>query len=493
MGFPDGWGFYKTRNIKRASGALSNWQARLVIAEGSSDVIGSELVTNGDGESTTGWTTYQCSVASVDGGYSGKCFQVTDAAASGSNQIYRDITSLVTVGKRYRLSGYVKSGTSGDELYKFAVHDSVWGWQEYILGTSSSEWVYVSKDFILTQTAATIRISFLKNSYTDGTMLFDSISLVEIADITLGGHAKTDFGDLRFSNSANGPLDYFIDHVDGTTPNQAAHIDVEIDSVATSDTQIKVWYGNSSATSESSSANTFILFDDFERGNDGDAVGGDWTVSAGTCEIDTAQKYAGTRSFRAVGSVGGGGLATIPMTAASGEYAIQVWMRKQDAAWASLLAHGDGAKRLSLFANTSEDITTHDGSTYNDTGANSTNDTWQLYEVNNIDFSAGTFDVYQDNSLIKSGATMATSSANEDNIRIGCGSFAADVWIDNLIVRQWNATPPEWQGDGWSAEQSNSGGEVTGPAGIKSVNGILSAAIKSRNTTAWSAIKALNN
>ena len=491
MGFPDGWSYYKTRNIKRASGALSNWQARLMIAENGATAYRHFKIQVSQALNSTTQVLFTL-ISLYD--ENGDLFSPNNMTADNSPSPY-----VVTASSEY--------STSYKKYYAFSTTAGSWRsndadrWIALDIGEGNAKilrsysiknennydpisWtVYGSNDG---STWIPLHAATGQNNWSDGeTRTFDILCLE--------GHAKTDFGDLRFSNSANGPLDYFIDHVTGTTPNQVAYVDVEIDSVATSDTQVKCWYGNSSATSESSSANTFIVGDDFERGNDGDAVGGDWTVATGTCELDTAQAYGGTRSFRAVGSVGGGGLATIPMTAASGEYAIQVWMRKQDAAWASLLAHGDGAKRLSLFANTSEDITTHDGSTYNDTGANSTNDTWQLYEVNNIDFSAGTFDVYQDNSLIKSGATMATSSANEDNIRIGCGSFAADVWHDNMVVRNWRATPPEWQGDGWSAEQTYSGGEVTGPAGIKSVNGILSAAIKSRNTTAWSAIKALNN
>jgi len=33
--FPDNWSYYKSRAIKRDSGAIQNWQSRLIIAESS--------------------------------------------------------------------------------------------------------------------------------------------------------------------------------------------------------------------------------------------------------------------------------------------------------------------------------------------------------------------------------------------------------------------------------------------------------------------------
>lgn len=459
MAFPDGWSYYKTRNIKRSSGALSNWQARLAIAEGSSDVIGSELVTNGGfGSNTTGWATYQCSIDSVAGGQSGSCLQVT--RTSGTTQHASQTVALAT-GKRYRLSGYIKSGTSGDEGYQIRFQlGGVWSSHYIISGTTSSEWVYVSTDFVHTETG-TMYVQCSKQSETAGTMLFDEISVKEIADITLEGHAKTDLSDLRFSNSANGPLDYFIDHIDGTTPNQVAYVDVEIDSVATSDTLVKCWYGNSSATSESSGANTFVIYKDFESGADGtsiDVADEDWTIVTGTVEIDTAQKYSGSASARvACGSADAS--ASIVLAEASGVYSIRSVFRKTNSASYVFpcTGYGGASKRVAVRIKSDETIEyVNSGGTAVDTGADCAVDSWVSLEINNIDFSAGTYDIYYNDALIKSGAEMHTYSAHQDTIRIwgsSSGGAGNDFWIDNFVVRNWRSTPPEWQGDGWSAEQ----------------------------------------
>ena len=453
MAFPSGWTYYKTRDIKRASGALSNWQARLVIAaEGSSDVVSSELVTGGDFESTSGWSAYQGTIASVSGGQSGNCCQLTQTSGEYS-KVERTIT--LVKGQRYRLTGYIKSGTSGDESYEIGVRNNDYVYDAKITGTTSGEWVQVSQDFDFAHDVSPIYIRFQKNTGTSGTMLFDEISVKKIANITLEGHGKTDFSDLRFSNTSDGALDYFIDHVDGTTPNQVAYVDVEIDSVATSDTLVKCWYGNSSATSESSAANTFIIYDDFERGNDGDAVGGDWTVTQGTLEIDTAQKYAGTRSMRLAGGATTP-QCTIPLTAANKEYEIKYRIRKTSNAGTFYLFHGNGTNLINVSIDVNENLKyTNTAESLIDTGINVSYDAWHELAIDNIDFDNNAFDLYLDGSLVGSALQMRSKSWFSSVIGLQSSATTAndDFWIDNFVVRNWRSTPPEWQGDGWSAEQ----------------------------------------
>lgn len=94
-------------------------------------------------------------------------------------------------------------------------------------------------------------------------------------DVDCGGNCKSDFSDLRFT-AADGTtlLDYWIESVSGTTPNQLAAIWVEFDSIGTGDTTFYMYYGYASATAVSNGDNTFILFDDFE---DGSINGSKWT------------------------------------------------------------------------------------------------------------------------------------------------------------------------------------------------------------------------
>jgi hypothetical protein len=82
----------------------------------------SDLVTNGGFDTdTTGWTADNTTLASVTGGQSGNCLELTATAGTGQ-YAYQDVTT--EVGKLYRLKAYVKSGTSGDEAFRIRAYDN---------------------------------------------------------------------------------------------------------------------------------------------------------------------------------------------------------------------------------------------------------------------------------------------------------------------------------------------------------------------------------
>lgn len=81
--------------------------------------------------------------------------------------------------------------------------------------------------------------------------------------VDCGGLCKIDFGDLRFTNASGDELDYWIESVSGTTPNQLATVWVEFDSVGTTDTTFYMYYGNATASTASDGSTTFLFFDDF--------------------------------------------------------------------------------------------------------------------------------------------------------------------------------------------------------------------------------------
>ena len=124
------------------------------------------------------------------------------------------------------------------------------------------------------------------------------------AEIGLNLHGQDDFDDLRFTGS-NGVtlLDYWIDPSQYVSGEYAVGW-VELGSVGTSATNIFIYYGNASATSISNGTNTFILFDNFERGNDGGTIGGAWTEYTDHVHISTDHAFSGTRSAKWVGAAG---------------------------------------------------------------------------------------------------------------------------------------------------------------------------------------------
>jgi len=90
-------------------------------------------------------------------------------------------------------------------------------------------------------------------------------------EVDCGWNCKSDFSDLRFTGSDGTTLlDYWIENITGTTPNQLATVWVQND--ATPSTTCYMYYGKADATAVSNGANTFIKFDDFEWANNDDPI-----------------------------------------------------------------------------------------------------------------------------------------------------------------------------------------------------------------------------
>lgn len=270
-------------------------------------------------------------------------------------------------------------------------------------------------------------------------------------EVDCAGHVMTSFADLRFTNSENEPLDYWIESITGTTPNQLATVWVECDYIGTAATVFYMYYGNPAATSESSGANTFILFDDFERGADGDTVGGSWTEDAAHVHISTEQDignttgYTGTRAAKLVGFSTTYPDMTIPLTPADGTYSINLRAFKENASRNLQFSQGNGSLIIQVRIADTEAIQYHNGSAWIDAGASVTADAWALIGIKNINFTAGTFDIYKDDAIIKSGATMVSSAVRNGVFFVrGSNVTGEDGWIDNFRVNNWRSTAPAY-------------------------------------------------
>ena len=79
-------------------------------------------------------------------------------------------------------------------------------------------------------------------------------------NVTCNGHAKSDFGDIRFISSANTALSFWLRNY---TANTQATFWVNN---SLNDTSIWMYYGNSGASTTSNGSNTFYFFDDFSNG-----------------------------------------------------------------------------------------------------------------------------------------------------------------------------------------------------------------------------------
>jgi hypothetical protein len=266
------------------------------------------------------------------------------------------------------------------------------------------------------------------------------------------GNVLSSFNDLRFTKlDGTTLLDYWIESISGASPNQLATVWIEFDSIGTGDTTFYVYYGKVGASAVSNGANTFIVFDDFERGSDGDTVGGNWTEKAAHVHISTEQEYTGiashTRSAKFIGAT------TIPEAelpvTASDNISIMFRAYKETAAGFTFgQSNTGGVKLLWIKWDTDETLMY-----INSLGAWSasistiTADTWHLFEFNNFVWASGYCDIYCDGTKLATVSGMVSDSvgiANKIHLREREASAGKDCWVDNVIVRNYRSTEPIW-------------------------------------------------
>ena len=114
------------------------------------------------------------------------------------------------------------------------------------------------------------------------------------ADFHVEGHSalfpsdKNDSGDLRFTdNDETTLLDFWVEKVEGSSPNRTAWCWVEVADDLGSDVDIYIYYGNSSASNVSNGDNTFLFFDDFDDGDYTDK----WTVDGNSWSETSGDDY----------------------------------------------------------------------------------------------------------------------------------------------------------------------------------------------------------
>jgi hypothetical protein len=129
----------------------------------------------------------------IGGGKIGNCIQLT-RTSSTAQSVQQTVT--LEIGKIYKASCYIKSGTSGNETCVLLAQQ---GGTEYaIQGISSGSWVLYTVTFEATHTSVTFIMR--KWSATAGTMLFDEATLYEIRPCSTAADTKA--ADLHSKTSS---------------------------------------------------------------------------------------------------------------------------------------------------------------------------------------------------------------------------------------------------------------------------------------------------
>lgn len=181
-----------------------------------------------------------------------------------------------------------------------------------------------------------------------------------------------------------------------------------------------------------------IYSDNFESGSDGDTIGSPWVEEIAHVHVSTEQAYSGTRSMKLVGG-GTNPVVYIPLIHADG-MSIQQQIYKPLASYSGkdvYIYHGDATHYIDILLNGWGDVKYYDTTGLKDTGADITPDAWQLLEINNIDWTAHTYDILLNGVLIKASAAMnAGDPTTADKLYYSGSIFAGyDSYIDDVIIR----------------------------------------------------------
>jgi len=148
------------------------------------------------------WTGTNATLASIAGGQSGNCLQITRTGAD--LQVAASDAITVVSGSLYTLTIWVKSGTSGAESFRATIEEA--GVEKAVTGgTSSASWVAYRLSYLAS--AASCVIKLVKNTATAGTMLFDTVTLEEIPVRVYASTIFTDAGKILLDETPTRWLD----------------------------------------------------------------------------------------------------------------------------------------------------------------------------------------------------------------------------------------------------------------------------------------------
>lgn len=286
-------------------------------------------------------------------------------------------------------------------------------------------------------------------------------------DVDCGGKCASDFDDLRFTNSDETTLlDYWIEEITGTTPNQLAKVWIEFDSIGTGNTTFYMYYGNSGASAVSSGANTFIFFDDFNR-SDSDTVGSPWT--------ETANKFSiNTNRLKCYTSVEGEAIVWAQHPTWSGDTTVEAKMMISTSGYQFRFdVYGrNNNNNFSMYLNKDNACSYLNSGGWNNTDVTCSADTWYIYGIRNRDATNPTADYFINrvSKATNQSYYVDTKRARDVHFRVyweNSGGF-----VDWVLSRKTDGTAPAW--GSWGSEVAAS----TGHPASKRMGGIPFAAIR---------------
>ncbi len=268
-------------------------------------------------------------------------------------------------------------------------------------------------------------------------------------DVDCGGLCLSTFNDIRFTKSDGTTLlDYWIESITGTSPNQLATVWIEFDSIGTSATTFYMYYGNSSASAASSGDNTFIFFDHFDYSWSGQTK---WSGDTGSASINTS----------ILSMVGANAVKQIVSNIDSGQVncALRAYAKVKDlaASYDFVGLSTETRSHHAIIYNNADNgiirqvVQSKDGTTSSRSTSNWTSDLWRIYDILVV---GGTKSRYLQNGTELTGSPKTTNPPNT-NLKAAIAAYKSDsvVQLDWVLIRKYEDTEPSW--GTWGSQESS--------------------------------------
>ena len=272
--------------------------------------------------------------------------------------------------------------------------------------------------------------------------------------------SQTDFDDIRFTDD-NGKteLDYWMEEYTGSGD---ATFWVEVaDSLEVSG-MFYMYYGNSSVSTTSEGADTFIFFDDFEDDDNlaiWDDVGGDWSTQDSVVKMGT---------YAAYGDSGGGRQAYyVPAAAITYDFMVHTWFRVVEIVDSryKYAIHGNGDTSVAGVIAHQDDWMWWNGGKVVYEAATVVVDTWYRVEAS-FSFTDDEVKFWRDGSLIGTRDFDDYNAANvaylDDIGMLTDGGAGYDQYQDDFYIREWVLIEPTVMTASLEQQAEVSGASVPG-------------------------------
>lgn len=446
-----GWLYRKSITLSRASGAVTDYQMIAYIGESerfsphnmTSNILPAPFIASASTELKDAFRAFD--------GTTGNAWIAN--ATTGWLKIYsgglrpRRLTSYTIIGSN---TGE-PAGNRSPKAWTVQGSNDDTNWTTVDTVTNETGWGASESRTYICDSPSSTAFSYYKIDITENNGDVGYVSITEWylngPDSSCAGKGETDFSDLRFTASDGTTLlDYWIESISGSTPNQIATVWIKFNSIGTDATTFYMYYGNSGASAYSNGDNTFLIFDDFSGsfpGSKWDGTTARGSVSSGVLTVTNNGTWAGFASVATTGVANCRLRGNVKTNSLVSTWGLSDTNNLSPTHFNRIFSIGTAIR-----------IGSKDGATASDTA----NTTLTRNAYKNIDMYVlgGTNMRVFENGSECSLSPKTTNPSNSTGLKIsfwaGDSTTGASILVEWIFVAKYESVEPAW--GAWGAEES---------------------------------------